>query len=266
MINNIIKSTQNKLNTASVVIHNLGKFEVYVEGNKVSPKEWKRDKSLQLLQYMIIACYNKALHKEQIIDRLWEDEMDDKSFKVALHGITKVLEPNKKTHADSTFIERNGHTYRLLDEDIWIESVAFESLVNQGIALLDTQTLEAKEILRHGIDLYSGSYLPDRIFEDWSADERERLQLLYVNACMALSELVLEENPSETIQLCQKVLLQDFTWEDAYRIQMEAFYLKGNRPMAIKTYQLCEKVLWDEMAIKPLPQTKKVYQKILGDV
>jgi len=266
MVHNILTTILNKRNTASVVILNLGKFEVLVGGNKVSPKDWKRDKSLQLLQYMIIACHHKALHKEQIIDRLWEDEMDDKSFKVALHGITKVIEPGKKTHGDSKFIERNGHTYRLLDEEIWIESVAFESLVNHGIALLDTQTLEAKEVLRHGIDLYSGSYLPDRIFEDWSADERERLQLLYVNACMALSELVLEENPSETIQLCQKVLLQDVTWEDAYRLQMEAFYLKGNRPMAIKTYQLCEKVLWEEMAIKPLPQTKKMYEKIVGDV
>jgi DNA-binding SARP family transcriptional activator len=43
---------------------------------------------------------------------------------------------------------------------------------------------------------------------------------------------------------------------------MEAFYKKGNRPMAIKTYQVCEKVLSEEMGLKPLPETKKLYESI----
>jgi DNA-binding SARP family transcriptional activator len=43
---------------------------------------------------------------------------------------------------------------------------------------------------------------------------------------------------------------------------MEAWLRKGNRPMAIKTYQQCEKVLMEEMGIGPLPETKLLYKKI----
>jgi DNA-binding SARP family transcriptional activator len=46
---------------------------------------------------------------------------------------------------------------------------------------------------------------------------------------------------------------------------MEAYFLKGNRPMAIKTYQQCEKVLKQEFGISPLPETKKLYQKITNE-
>lgn len=34
--------------------------------------------------------------------------------------------------------------------------------------------------------------------------------------------------------------------------------------MAIKTYQQCEKVLDEEMGIDPLPETQKLYKKIIN--
>ncbi|MBK8517255.1 MAG: transcriptional regulator [Saprospiraceae bacterium] len=251
-----------KKNNAAVVIYTFGNFEVYSDSKKIPQKSWKRDKSLQLLQFMIFSCHQKALHKEQIIDRLWEDDMDDQGFKVALHGISKVLEPSKKSHAESRFIERNGHTYRLNTSELWVDSFSFESLIYMGNRYVHTNPTIAEQALREALLLHTGTFLPDRIFEDWSADERERLQLMFLNASVTLAELLLEKNPAESIQLCQNALLEDLTWEDAYRIQMAAFYARGNRPMAIKTYQVCEKVLWEEMALKPLPETRKLYEKI----
>lgn len=247
-----------------VHVYTMGKFEVFVDGKKVQSQAWKRDKSLQLFQFMIIACHKKALHKEQIIDRLWEDDMDDQGFKVALHGISKVLEPDKKSHANSRFIERNNHTYSLISDGIWVDIYAFDSLVSAGNRLIHTDAPQAEILLREAVSLHSGVFLPDRIYEDWSADERERLQLSFLNASTALAEMVLETNPTESIQLCQDALLADVTWEDAYRIQMAAFFAKGNRPMAIKTYQICEKMLKEEMGLQPLPETKKLYQIIMS--
>jgi DNA-binding SARP family transcriptional activator len=255
-----------KKEEARVVIHTLGKFEVYVNRVKISPKEWKRDKSLQLFQFMLIYCHTKAMHKEQIIDRLWEDDMDDKGFKVAMHGILKVLEPDKKSHHDSRYIERNGHSYRLNTDEIWIDAYAFELLTSMGNKYLNTDHSLAQNAFREALAWHHGAFLPERIFEDWSADERERLQLMFLNASVTLAECLLPTNPAESIQLCQAALLTDVTWEDAYRIQMNAFYARGNRPMAIKTYQVCEKVLWEEMALKPLPETKRLYEKIMSDL
>ena len=253
-----------KKQDALVIIQTLGNFSVFVENQKVPPKAWKRDKSLQLLQFMLISSRQKALHKEQIIDRLWDDDMDDQGFKVAMHGIHKVLEPNKISHAEPRYIERNGHTYKLITDSLWVDSYVFESLISIGNRHLNDDPMLAQKAYREALKLHTGTFLPDRIFEDWSADERERLQLMFLNASISLAELLLDINPAESIQLCQQALLADVTWEDAYRLQMAAFFARGNRPMAIKTYQVCEKVLWEEMAIKPLPETKKLYQAILN--
>jgi len=73
-----------------------------------------------------------------------------------------------------------------------------------------------------------------------------------------------EASPMESIRLCQQALLIENTWEDAYRLQMEAYLKKGNRPMAIKTFRQCAAVLEKEYGVKPLPETTALYQRILA--
>jgi DNA-binding SARP family transcriptional activator len=246
-----------------IAIYTLGSFEVWIEGQKLTSKDWGRDKSVQLFQFFLMARNRKALHKDQIVDKLWEDDLDDQGFKVALHGINKALEPNRKSHSDTKYFQRIGQTYQLNTDDIWVDAFVFEERISLANKLLVENSSQAIELYREALELHKGPFLPDRIYEDWSCDERERLQLLFLGASISLAELLLKENPVETIQLCQQALLVDVVWEDAYRLQMEAYFQKGNRPMAIKTYQVCEKVLYDELGIKPLPETRKVYQRIL---
>lgn len=40
-----------KQTTARVKVYTLGKFEVWVDGQKLSSKDWGRDKSIQLFQF-----------------------------------------------------------------------------------------------------------------------------------------------------------------------------------------------------------------------
>ena len=82
---------------AEVRIYTLGQFSVSLNGEPILPKQWGRDKTIQLFQYLISNRNRHALHKEKIMDNLWE-EGDDRDFKVALHGINKVLEPLSLIH------------------------------------------------------------------------------------------------------------------------------------------------------------------------
>ena len=253
-----------KKESAKVTVQTLGDFVVFVGGKKLNSKDWGRDKSIQLFQFFLLARNRKALLKDTIVDKLWEDDLDDQGFKVALHGINKALEPDRKSHSETNYLQRNGHTYQLNSEDIFVDSFAFEALVNIGNEHINANPKISIQAFRKALELHKGTFLPDRIYEDWSADERERLQLMYLGTSMELAELLLNENPFESIQLCQQALLIDVACEDAYRIQMQAYLKKGNRPMAIKTYQVCEKVLQDEFGIKPLPETRKVHEAILA--
>lgn len=260
---NQINEVLRKYETASILVQMLGNFQVWRDGHLLTSKDWGRDKTIQLFQFLVTIRNRRALHKEQIMDQLWNDD-DDQYFKVALHGINKALEPDRKSHAEARFISRQGLAYQLNTDGIWVDVNAFEELLAIGNQAFSEHLPIAKKAYIEAIKLYKGAFLPERLYEDWSCDERERLQVLALGTMITLSELTLPDNPLESIRLSQQALLIDAAWEDAYRIQMEAYFLKGNRPMAIKTYQQCEKVLGEEMGVAPLPETKKLYKQIMA--
>ena len=250
---------------AAIRVQTLGGFQVWREEQLITAKEWGRDKTIQLFQFLVTARQRRGLHKEQIIDRIWEDvdlKTGEQTFKVAMHGLNKVLEPHRAKRTEPRFILRQGITYQLNLDDFWIDTDALEAYIalgNQAVAIDKKGAIEA---YRAAITLHHGVYLPNRLYEDWSSEERERIQVLTLGAMVTLGELILKDNPMESIRLAQKALQIDHAWEDAYRIQMAAYFERGNRPMVIKTFRQCEKVLEEEFGLQPLPETKQLYERV----
>ena len=255
----------NKLNSFSknavIRIETLGNFVVWRNQHKITTKEWGRDKTIQLLQYLVSYRQRNALHKEKIMDNLWED-WNDRDFKVALHGINKVLEPERPSRTEPIFVIRQGVSYQIDLDKVWIDVEALEKYIIIGNNSFGTENEVAKQAYQKAIEVYKGSYLPNRIYEDWTSEEREKSQLLILGAYITLAEILVTTNPLESIRLAQNAINIDATWEDAYRIQMQAYIAKGNRPQAIKTYMKCEVILEEEYGISPLPETKKLLKEI----
>jgi DNA-binding SARP family transcriptional activator len=246
---------------AAIRMETLGQFRVWNHQEKIDTKAWGRDKTLQLLQYLISYRQRNALHKEKIMDHLWDD-WNDNDFKVAMHGINKVLEPDRASRTEPMYIVRQGLSYQLDLEKIWIDVEALEKYIIIGNDNFGTDNETAKIAYKLAIDLYKGVYLPNRIYEDWSSEEREKTQMLILGAYITLAEILVEEKPIESIRLAQSALAIDATWEDAYRIQMQAYLAKGNRPQAFKAYRKCETILEEEYGIAPLPETKQLLKAI----
>lgn len=256
-----------KKTTATLRVQTLGNFQLWRSSEPVKAKEWGRDATIQLFQFFITSRHRRSLHKEQIIDHIWgnaDGKSGQQNFKIAHHGLSKVLEPERKSRAESKYIIRQGLSYQLNTEDIWMDVEGLDQFIALGNQAIVDNPEFAKRAYREALSLHEGVYLPNRLYEDWSTEERERVQLLTLSAFINLSELLIKENPMESVRLCQQALQIDGTWEDAYRIQMEAYLEKGNRPMAIKTYQQCEKVLEKEFGLEPLPETRQLFQKIRG--
>jgi len=246
---------------AIIRIQTLGQFNLWLNDEKIDSKKWGRDKTVQLLQYLISNRQRHALHKEKIMDHLWEDG-DDRDFKVALHGVNKVLEPERPSRTEPSFVIRQGISYQLDLEKVWMDVEALEQYIIIGNEAFGENQAIAKEAYKEAIALYRGVYLPNRVFEDWSSEEREKIQILILGAYVILAEILLNENPLESIRLAQCAIAIDNTWEDAYRLQMQAYIKKGNRPQAIKAYQKCADVLDKEYGIEPLPATKNLLKEI----
>jgi len=254
-----------KKEAAALRIETLGSFEVTLNGNKIPDSAWKRDAAIQLFQYFITSRNSRALHKASIIDRIWgetNEKAGNRNFKAALHQLTKTIEPDKINRDDPGFIIRQGLTYRLDTTQIWMDIDALDDLIIIGNQSVKEQPEEALLAYQQAVDLYRGIYLPNRIYEDWCADERERTQVLILGAMMSLAKLQLSRNPNETIRLAVRALQIDPTWEEAYRLQMEAYLEEGNRPLAVKTYRKCQQILKQEFEIDPLPETKRLFERI----
>ena len=259
-----IESIFKKRDSAHIYIQTLGNFGVTIDGQRIDAKRFGRDVSLQLFQFLITSRHRQGLHKEQIIDRIWYD-LDGKAglqnFKVAHHGANKTLEPNRPKGNEPSFIVRNGAIYHLNMESVSVDIDVMESLIALGNEHYHGDSTVAKQAYTKALELDHGTYMTNRLYEDWSSEERERIQLLIINAYMSLSELHLSTLPAETIRLSQRALQIDNTWEEAYRLQMQAYQITGNRPMVIKTYNACEAILEKEFGIDPLPETRKVLEE-----
>jgi len=252
--------------SAELTFHTLGTFSAAVNGREITSKDWGRDKTIQLIQFFITARHRRGLHKEQILDRLWpESDMNEgnRDFKIAYHGVNKALEPTRKSREEPKYLIRQGLTYQLNEKHIWIDSEAFDHALEIANHFIDKDKDTAMDALEMATHIYKGSYLPNRIFEDWTSLERERLQLLAINAMISLGEMKLDSKPEESIRLAQEALLIDSTWEEAYRLQMIAYQKKGNRPQVIKPFKTCQNMLNEEFGIEPLPETEAVYRKVM---
>ncbi len=251
--------------SAQLRFYTLGGFDTYVVEKAIDNKEWGRDKTIQLLQFMITSRHRHGLHKEQIIDRIWEDvdqKSGDRDFKVALHGINKVLEPNRASRTDTKYIVRSGLSYQLQSDKVWVDSSAFEEAIILGNDNLHKSDDIARKAYNYAIQLYKGIYLPSRVYMDWTSAERERLQVLALGTYIELAKVELETNAFECIRLCQAALQIDHAWEEAYTLQIKAYLSSGNRPQAIKTYKTCKEILSDEYGLDPLPTTKALINNI----
>lgn len=257
----------NQLPESSLRIQTLGGFKVWLDAAEIEPGRWQREKALHLFQFFITTRRHGPLHKEEIINRLWPDldsDEGDRDFKVALHAINKVLEPERKPRTTAKFIQRFDLTYALELSDIWLDADVFEQAVAAGNQAIPHNLESALAHHQQAVALYHGDYLPERRYEDWCSLERERLQVLALGSMTTLAELLVERSPLESIRLTQHVLAIDPVWENAYRTQMRAYLAQGNRPLALKTYRQCVAALEEELAIDPLPETKALYEEIVG--
>ena len=118
-------------------------------------------------------------------------------------------------------------------------------------------------MIQEALDLYQEDYLPDSVYEDWSAAERQRLRHLYLLTAERLARHLLQAKQwDEAIQVCQSILTRDNCWEGAYRLLMKAYAAQDNRPQVHSVYQNCVATLDEELGVEPSPTTQALFQEL----
>jgi LuxR family maltose regulon positive regulatory protein len=245
-------------------VQSLGGFQVRRGIQPITSSDWRREKSRQLFQ-LLLTYRHAPLDRDQICEYLWpaaDPISARRSFKSTLNTLYQVLEPEREPGSDSAFIMREGSTYALRPHaDICLDADQFIRLVQQS----GMNTAPSIPLLQQAIDLYQGEYLPDTLYETWAAEERERLAATYLQTADRLSERLLEDQQySQVIDLCQRILAQDDCWERAYRHLMVAYHHLGDHGQLARAYQRCAQTLQDELEVLPSAETTSLYKELIG--
>lgn len=249
-------------------VRTLGAFGVWRGDDEVRDRDWRSVKARQLLQLLLVER-GRMLPRDLIMDTLWpglEAEAAANNLRVTLSRLTRAIEPQRPEGAPTYYVIQQGETYGFNSEsDYELDVADFGAAITRGRSAEQLSKLnEATGHYYQAISLYSGPFLPDCLYEDWSVVERERLNLLFNDTSLRLGELLLERSPDEAIGLAWRVLEYDQAQEEAYRLLMRAYAGQGERSTALRLYQRCVTALQSELGVEPLPETVKLYEELRG--
>ncbi len=127
------------------------------------------------------------------------------------------------------------------------------------------QTKEERVVLyEKACGLYTGPFLSEDKYADWSFLQREHLNRVYIDMCRTLTNHYLEMKSYEDAEKwASAVLKENHCDELAYRQLIRVYAAQGRRGEALQQYQRCERILHDELATQPLHETVYIVQMML---
>lgn len=259
-----------KMMTAKLQIYLLGEFSLYRDGILVLPKDWHTSQACQLFK-LLLTERGHIVSARKLADTLWPEysEHAHKTLRSAMSALRTVLEPDREPQASSRFVPRGQAGYRLSlpsDCTIWIDTVAFEHLLERAYAEPDRNT--RRTLLAQALHLYTGDYLAEDEEARWAVFERNRLHECYLLGATTLMEWYIEERQyDDAIKVGRRALTIDMSREPLYRKIMQCQASNGDTAGALRTFEQCRQFLELHLGAAPSPQTLALHIAVLrGDV
>lgn len=252
----------------SLSLYMLSSFQVYRSGERVNRR--LGGKARQLLK-ILAANHRKCLPKDLLIEMIWPaggPATGAISLKVAAHNLRNGLDPNKKNGNTGKWVIAENGTYRLNPgADIWIDTEAFREHYRLARSLESAgQSSEARREFEKAEELYTGDYLEEDMYEDWTLVRREELRDMYLEVLGRLAHLTRAEGlHSDVIRYCHKIVLADPCREDAYQMLMSSHAALNQVARAGSWYAVCRAALSREVGAQPSPETVSIFEGLFAD-
>jgi two-component SAPR family response regulator/Tfp pilus assembly protein PilF len=231
-------------------IYALGQAQVELESKSV---QWVTAQSRDI--FFCLLQHPHGLRKEELGGIFWPEHNPQKLdaiFRSSLYRLRRAL------FRDSVVFEEG--LYRFNRKSIyWFDLEVFDKLLDEAEQTLAVAKKKKTALLEKALALYKGDYLSG-VYADWCVSERDRLRGRYLAALEELARLYAERGELQrAIELYQSLLTQDQYHEVAHRELMRCYYRLGDRASAIRQYQICARILREEMGLNPMPETEKLH-------
>lgn len=236
----------------------LGPLSLLRDGEAIPAKAFKRKKARELLA-ILLSAPDSFFHREELAAWLWP-EADQKAslrdFRVALHALSDTLEPERAKNTTAFCIDRQDERYRILSDQVDLDTARFE-------ALLEKDEVEEWE---RALKLYRGPFCEDYPYLDSLTARREKYERQFMQLAEGLTQCYLESGEyGKAVELAQRMLAKDPTWEPAYRFLMRGQAASGHEHLLPRTFTLCLETLEEELGVEPSEETFELARELLGD-
>ena len=231
--------------TVAVRLRLIGQMEAWtITSESVLPPGRKT----RALLAIVALSQPRPVLRSRLAELLWSrrpEEQARASLRQEIHRLLEVLSP-----AGQDVLSINRDSLALRPGVVWVdvEEVLRATTTHPGsLSLLDSELLEELD----GVD---------PAFDVWLYAERERLR----DRARHVAESLLGEArvPETLIPVAQQLLSIDRAHEGAWRALMRAHAERGERGMAIQSYDRCRAVLADLMDAVPSPETQALLAEI----
>jgi WD40 repeat protein/DNA-binding SARP family transcriptional activator len=233
----------------------LGPLEVLSDGASVRLGGPKQRTVLALLA----AEVGKPVSVDTLIDGVWGDEPT-----AGARSTLQTYVSNLRAAIGDVIVRDDGG-YRLAADPAEVDAVEFERTVEHAAALVETDPVEAAQLLRAALALWRGhpfADVPGCFVLELEARRLEELRLRAVETRIE-AELVLGGHAQLIAEL--EVLCEEFPTYERFRVQhMLALYRSGRQAEALRVYQKARAYLAEELGLEPSAQLQELERRILN--
>lgn len=236
-------------------IRTLGIFEVLKDGERIEFTGKTPKKPIALLK-ALIACGGRDVPEARLINALWPDGNVGDALAVNLHRLRKLL-------GDGDAIQMQGGRIGLNPGVFWVDTWAFERLVEQAWKPAAKHPGDCLEFSRRALALYRGNFLADDIDAVWAVSTRERLRAKLIRHVVDTVKLFCERKACEhVIEACARGLEVDDLVEPFYQELMRCHLCQGRNVEGLAVYRRMKHVFSVVLGVAPSPASEVLYRKL----
>jgi DNA-binding SARP family transcriptional activator len=250
-------------NLPALYITCFGRFEVQRLGRRVELCANRNGQAL--LRYLVSQPHYRE-SMDILIDIMWpedEPEIARHKLRVAISALRRSLNSGYVHQAGGGYILCKNEVYQLnpagrVQTDV-DEFLAFYQAGRQATGQAAVSQYEK------ACQLYTGPFLIEDLYADWSQIRREQLTQIYLIMGNSLAEHYLEAGCcEEAIHWASAILKENRCDEGAHRQLIRAYTCAGRRSEALQQYQRCKQILNEELGVEPMPQTQQLFNMVSG--
>ncbi|CAM5297154.1 BTAD domain-containing putative transcriptional regulator [Streptomyces fimicarius] len=206
-----------------------------------------------------------GIGREQLADTIWPDGLPS-TWASALRSVVSRLRASlsEGASAEPAVIAHGGRYLLRLPEDAQVDvERAEQAAFTAAVAHREGDHSTAQRLATTSVSLLRGPFLASHEGE-WVESVRRHLKDLRVSALeTASSSSSALGDTHHALRYAAEAVRQAPFRESAYRCQMTAHRLAGNRAEALRIYQQLRVVLAEELGCDPSPESEAAYLGLL---